>query len=84
MIEYDKPDYNWINLTSKGFDVALQNQSADRTTQFSKIAIFLSAAIAIAAVANLLLGIDNVVLKWAVTVIISLGFISIGWMIIRI
>jgi len=26
LIEYDQSEHNWINLTSKGFDVSLQNQ----------------------------------------------------------
>ena len=84
LIEYDKQEQNWINLTSKGFDVALQNQSTDRTDKISRAAIFLTAAIAIATVANVLMGIDDIILKWAVTGVISLGLISMAYLIKRI
>lgn len=83
LIEYDKPDYNWINLTSKGFDVALQNQSAGRTVRISRITVFFSAAITVSALASLLLGIDDVILKWAVTAVISVGLIVIGALVVR-
>jgi hypothetical protein len=83
LIEYDKREQRWINLTSKGFDVALQNQNATRTDKISRAAIFLTATIAIATVANVLMGIDDIILKWGVSGVISLGLILMAYLIKR-
>lgn len=83
LIEYDKQAHNYINLTSKGFDIALQNQSIDRTAKIGRAVTFLTAAIAIATVANVLMGIDDIGLKWGVTGVISLGLISFAILIKR-
>ena len=83
LIEYDKQEQNWINLTSKGLDVALQNQNATRTERISKGAIILTAAIAFATLANVLLGINNIVLRWGVTGVISLGVIVMAFLLKR-
>ena len=81
LIEYDKPDYNWINLTSKGFDVALQNQSADKATRKDKATLFLSLAITLAVVCSLLVGIENLVEKWVVTVVFVIAVVIGGYVI---
>jgi len=83
LIEYEQEEHNWINLTSKGFNVALQNQSVARTVGISRVIIFLTAVIAISTVVNVLMGIGDIILKWAVTGVISLGLISIGVLIRR-
>jgi len=83
LIEYDKPDYNWINLTSKGFDVALQNQSANRTRSNNRAILFLSLAIAIAVVSGVIIGIDNLIEKWLVAGLFSGAFIVGGYLIKR-
>ena len=81
LIEYDKPDYNWINLTSKGFDVALQNQSADKATRKDKATLFLSLAITLAVVCSLLVGVENLVEKWVVTVVFVIAVVIGGYVI---
>lgn len=83
LIEYDKSDYNWISLTSKGFDVALQNQSANRTVKISRITVFFGAAITISTLVGLTLGISDIFLKWTVVGIISVGLIIIGAIVIK-
>ena len=83
LIEYDKPDYNWINLTSKGFDVALQNQSANRTRSNNQAILFLSLVIAIAAISGVIIGIDNLIEEWLVTGLFSVAFIVGGYLIKR-
>ena len=63
LIEYDKSDYNWINLTSKGFDVALQNQSAARAGRVNRATIFFGLVIAVTAALGLLMGIEDLMQK---------------------
>lgn len=81
LIEYEKPEYNWVNLTSKGFDVALQNQSADKATRKDKATLFLSLAITLAVVCSLLVGIENLVEKWVVTVVFVIAVVIGGYVI---
>lgn len=83
LIEYDKPEYNWINLTSKGFDVALQNQSADRARKNNQATLFLSLVIAIAVTGGVLIGIGNLIEKWLVTGLFVVAFIVGGYSIKR-
>lgn len=71
LIEYDSNDY--INLTSKGFDVALKNQDAISTKRISKSSLYFSSVIAIFATINLFLGIKNVYLGIGVLLLILLG-----------
>lgn len=52
LIEYDKPEYNWINLTSKGFDVALQNQAQRASFRTNFVIIILTSIIAYATFIN--------------------------------
>ncbi len=83
LIEYDKSDNNWINLTSKGFGIALQNQSANRTHSSNRAILFLSLVIAIAAISGVLIGIDNLIEKWAIAILFSVAFIVGGNLIKR-
>ena len=75
LIKYDESEHNWINLTLKGFDVALQNQSANKADRINRASLFLSLAIAIIAVATLLVGISDVTSRYTVTATIAVLFI---------
>ncbi len=44
LIEYDEQEHNWIHITSKGFDVALQNEN-QKLTFLTNYAIILFTAI---------------------------------------
>jgi len=79
LIEYDQLERNWINLTEKGFDVALQNQSADRARRNNQASLFLSLVIAIAVIGGVLIGIDNLIEKWLVTGLFVVAFIVGGY-----
>ncbi len=81
LIEYDKPDYNWINLTSKGFDVALQNQSADKANRKDKATLFLSLVIALAVFSSLMVGIENLAEKWVMAVVFAIAVVIGGYVI---
>ena len=83
LIEYDVTKHNWINLTSKGFDVALQNQSADRTRRNNQATLFLSLVIAIAIFVGVLIGIDNLIEKWLISGLFVVAFIVGGYSIKR-
>jgi len=83
LIEYDKPDYNWINLTSKGFDVATQNQTQKMTLITNSILAFLTAVIAISAIVNVILGITDITIQWSVTLVIAVFLIAIGGLLIK-
>ncbi|MDO8635453.1 MAG: hypothetical protein Q7R34_04295 [Dehalococcoidia bacterium] len=78
LIEYDNQEHNWINLTTKGFDVALQNQSAEKVEKFNKATLFLSLAIAIFAVTELLTGISDLYQKWFISGVIVLALVCGG------
>ena len=83
LIEYDKQDLNWISVTSKGFDIDTQNQSADKASRFYKGALFLSLAISISAISQLLLGIDDVFQKWFITLVFITALVIGGLFINR-
>lgn len=83
LIEYDQQEHNWIIVTSKGFDVALQNQNATRTERIGKVAILLTAAIAFATLANVLIGIEDPLQKWGVTIVISIAIVVSAYFIKR-
>lgn len=83
LIEYDGSEYNWINLTSKGFDVATQNQTQKMTLITNRILAFLTAVIAISAIVNVIYGITDITIKWYVTLIIVVFLIAIGGLIKR-
>lgn len=79
LIEYDKSDYNWINLTSKGFDVSLQNQRQSMAFRTNYVIVLLTAVIAFATLVDVFTGIDNWVLKSiAIVFLIGLWLISRG------
>lgn len=79
LIEYDASEHNWINLTSKGFDVALQNRSEIRASKINKGSLFFSGIVAVFTVVTLLTGITDIFQKWFITGIIVLGMIAIGY-----
>ena len=81
--EWEFSNQNWINLTSKGFDVALQNQSANRTRSNNQAILLLSLVIAIAAISGVIIGIDNLIEKWLVTGLFSVVSIVGGYLIKR-
>ena len=81
LIEFDQSEHHFINLTSKGFDVALQNQSADKATRKDRATLFLSLAITLAVVCSLLVGIENLVEKWVVTVVFVIAVVIGGYVI---
>ena len=81
--EWEFSNQNWINLTSKGFDVALQNQSANRTRSNNQAILLLSLVIAIAAISGGIIGIDNLIEKWLVTGLFSVVSIVGGYLIKR-
>ena len=83
LIEYDQSERNWINLTEKGFDVALQNQSADRSRRNNRATLFLSLVIAIAVTGGVLIGIDNYIEKWLISGLFVAAFIVGGYFINR-
>jgi len=84
LIEYDQQEYNWIQITSKGFDVAMQNRNAERNDRINKGSLFLALSIAIFAVVSLLLGIDNWLQRLIISILISIAIIVGGFAIKRI
>lgn len=83
LIEYDKSENNWINVSSKGFDVALQNQSADKANRKDKTTLFLSYVVALAVACSLLVGIENLIQKWVVAVVFAIAVLIGGYVIKR-
>lgn len=80
LIEYDKFEHNWINLTSKGFDVARHNQAQNTSFRTNFVIILLTAIIAFATVVNVFTRIDD----WA-TRFITIGFtIGLGFIFWRV
>jgi hypothetical protein len=71
IVEYDSSGN--INLTSKGFDVALQNQNAVSNRRINRVSLYFSGVIAIFATINLFLGIDNMYIGLGVVLIIMVG-----------
>jgi len=84
LIEYDQQQHNWIEITSKGFDVALQNRNAERNDRINKGSLFLALSIAIFAVVSLLLGIDDWLQRLVISILISIAIIVGGLVIKRI
>jgi len=75
LIEYDKPEHNWINLTSKGFDVATQNQTQRTTVVTNRILAFLTGVIAFSAIVQLI----NTGVHWAIWSVIMVFFVVLGF-----
>ena len=76
LIEYDQQEHNWINLTSKGFEVSLQNQNQELAYRTNLAMGILMAIIAFAAITSLI----NAGLTWEarvglITLIVGLGYI---------
>jgi len=74
LVEYDKPEYNWINLTSKGFDVALQNQTQQAAFRTSFVMIVFTAILAFSAVVTLV----NAGLPWEAQVALLAFAVGLG------
>ena len=83
LIEYDQQHRNWIEITSKGFDVALQNRNAERNGRINKGSLFLALSIAILAVVSLLLGIDDWLQRLLISILISTAIIVGGFVVKR-
>lgn len=83
LIEYDIQEHNWIRITPKGFDVAMQNRTAERNNRINKGWLFLALSIAIFAVVSLLLGIDDWLQRLIISILISIAVIVGGFVIKR-
>jgi hypothetical protein len=46
LVEFDKQEQNWLNLTPRGFDVALRNEEIRKGFAHSFVTILLSATVA--------------------------------------
>jgi hypothetical protein len=82
LIEYDKQSHNWIEITSKGFDVAFQNHNGEKSDRSNQGSLFLSLAVTIFAVISLLLGIQNWYQRLSISILLVLALI-IGGLIIK-
>ena len=80
LIEYDKPDYNWINLTSKGFDVAIKNQEQELARRTNFVIVFLTAIIAFSAVVSLI----NAGLTWEARIGLIVFSVGLGFILFRV
>ncbi len=83
LIEYDQQD-NCIQLTSKGFDVAMQNSSGRRNDKLNKASLFLSLAIAVFAIVSLLLGIQDWSQRLIISILIVIALIIGGLTVLKI
>ena len=77
LIEYDQQQHNWIEITPKGFDVALQNRNDERKRKVNNGSLFLGFAIAIFAATSLLVGIDDILEKWLITIMIGIALVVV-------
>ena len=82
LIEYDKSECNWVNVTAKGFDVALENQSAERATKVNRATVFLGLVVAFASIVQVLVAVPDICVKWGVAIIFA-AVISVGLWIIN-
>jgi hypothetical protein len=81
LIECDEDQQ--ILLTEKGFEVALQNQSAERSRRNNQATLFLSLVIAIGAIGGIIIGINNLTEKWIIASLFAVAFIVGGYIIKR-
>lgn len=82
LIEYDKSEHNWINLTSKGFDVALHNQTQSTAFRTSFVIILFTAIIAFATALNVF----NEITDWVtrlITIVFVIGLGLIFWQVAK-
>jgi len=73
LIEYDQQQHNRIEITSKGFDVALTNRAYASNLIVNRETILLTSALTIIAVVSLLVGINNNTERWAIGLLIGIG-----------
>ena len=78
LIEYDQQQHNWIQITSKGFDVALQNRNAEGNRKLNKGALFLSLAIAVFVLVSLLIGIGDILERWLISILVIIALVVGG------
>lgn len=78
LIEYDQQQRNWIQITTKGFDVAMQNRNAEVNRRINKGSLFLSLAIAIFALVSLLIGIGDILERWTISILIIIAIVVGG------
>lgn len=78
LIEYDQQQRNWIQITDKGFDVAMQNRNAEVNRKINKGSLFLSLAIAIFALVGLLIGIGDILERWIIGILIVIAIVVGG------
>ena len=76
LIVYDQSQHNWIHVTSKGFDVALQNQSADKANKRDRATLILSLVLALAVVFAFLVGIENPIERSAMAAILGIAVVG--------
>jgi hypothetical protein len=84
LINYDQQQHNWIQITSKGFDVALQNRNAEANRRVSKGSLFLSLAITVFALTSLLIGIGDILERWFISILIVIVLVAGGMVINKI
>lgn len=84
LIEYDQQQHNWIQITSKGFDVALQNRNAEGNRRVNKGSLFLSLAITVFALTSLLIGIGDILERWIISILIIIALVVGGLVINKI
>jgi len=84
LIEYDEQENNWIQITSKGFNVAMQNRNAERNDRINKGSLFLGLCIVIFALLSLLMGIDDWVQRLTIGIVIGVAVIVGAFIITRI
>lgn len=78
IIEYDQQQHNWIQITPKGFDVALQNRNAEGNRRVNKGSLFLSLAITVFALTSLLIGIGDILERWIISILVVIALIAGG------
>jgi len=82
LIKYDSTEHNWIELTPKGFDVALQNRNMKNNDISNKMLHFLTYILVIVAIISMLIGIENIILKISATLALIIA-VFLGGIIFR-
>jgi hypothetical protein len=78
LIEYTDSDNNWVQVTSKGFDVVIQIQESHKSSRFNRSTLLLSFAICFCSITQLFLSIENMLEKWLTTGLFSITIIFVG------
>ena len=72
LIKYEKPDYNWINITQKGFDVALSNQNYELTFRSNLATVIFTSIVSFAAIVTLVISNTEMWVK-----LVTTGFLAL-------